>query len=98
MPSPVVVLFGGPSDERRVSTATTQHVLAVLAEAEPWFVGTDLRVFKPSRQEVLRHAQPFTTEFEPQGAPAAATLEEALSGAVAGDTLFFLGMHGSWGE
>lgn len=100
MPGPVIVLFGGPSDERRVSVATAQHVLAVLDAAEPWFVGRDLRVYKPSRAEVQAHTEVFTREFQPAAAPFAAALDEALRDerAVPRDAVFFLGMHGSWGE
>src|SRR5438105_4837074 len=100
MPGPVIVLFGGPSDERRVSVATAQHVLAVLDAAEPWFVARDLRVYKPSRAEVQAHAEVFTREFEPAGASFAAGLEDALrdKAAFPRDAVFFLGMHGSWGE
>ncbi len=97
MESPVIVLFGGPSDERKVSVATTQHVLSVLAEAQAWFVSPDLRVFRPSRSEVLAHEQPFVREFAPQGVSADARLEVALPEAPA-DAIFFLGMHGSFGE
>src|SRR4051812_24258191 len=99
MDRPVIVLFGGPSDERRVSVATAQHVLAVLDAAEPWFVGRDLRVYKPSRADVQRHTEVFTKEFDP-GVPAMASgLDEALqAGGIARDAVFFLAMHGSWGE
>ena len=99
MASPVIVLFGGPSDERRVSVATAQHVLALLPRAEAWFIAPDLRVFKPTREEVQRHERPFITEFVPAQGAAAASLEIALDSAQgAREAIFFLGMHGSWGE
>jgi len=97
MASPIVVLFGGPSGERRVSVATAQNVLTVLPQAVPWFAAADGRIYKPPREEVLQHQQPFTAEFAPQGAPVAASLEAALAG-LATDTVFFLALHGDWGE
>jgi D-alanine-D-alanine ligase len=97
--SPIVVLFGGPSDERRVSVATAQHVLTVLDQAEPWFVGLDGRVYRPSREELQAHRNPFTTELQPRAAPAHASIEAALDDrSLPRDTVFFLGVHGSWGE
>ena len=97
MASPIVVLFGGSSGERRVSVATAQNVLTILPHAVPWFASRELKVFKPAREVVLRHQQPFTAEFTPDGPPAAASLDEALAGVEAG-TVFFLALHGDWGE
>jgi D-alanine-D-alanine ligase len=99
-----IVLFGGPSDERRVSVATAQHVLSVLPSGRPWFVSRDLEIYMPSTAEVLAHAEPFTNELVPSGAPAFPSLAEALAGGAARSghplrgAVFFLGVHGSWGE
>ena len=98
MPSEVIVLFGGPSDERRVSVATAQHVLSVLPEAQAWFLSRELRLFRPGRAEVEKHEKPFITEFEPRGQPAAGSLQAALDAVEPRSANFFLGMHGSFGE
>ena len=96
MASPIV-LFGGSSGERRVSVATAQNVLTVLPQAVPWFASADLKIYRPPREEVLQHQQPFTTEFAPKGPPAAASLDEAVGAAEPG-AVFFLALHGDWGE
>jgi len=98
MPLPrTIVLFGGPSDERLVSVATAQNLLSVLVDAEPWFVTPALRVHRLSREEVLAHARAFEVELAPQAPPSFASLPEALGWDVRG-AVFFLGVHGSWGE
>jgi D-alanine-D-alanine ligase len=97
MHTPLIVLFGGPSEERLVSVATTQNLISHLPEARPWFVDRDLRIYDLPKEELLAHQRPFSDELRPAAPPSAATLEAAIAD-VTPETVFFLGMHGSWGE
>src|SRR6267378_228865 len=53
--SDVTILFGGTSNERRVSVASAQNVSAVLDEAEAWFLAPLVAAFEsqPSRVYLL---------------------------------------------
>src|SRR5437016_3492426 len=53
--SGVIILFGGTSNERRVSVASAQHIAAVLDEAEAWFLAPTGAVH-PVTRDVLAHS------------------------------------------
>ena len=74
----VVVLFGGPSPERKVSVASAQHVASVLEEAEAWFWDVDGKIHRVAREALFAHQKPFEVEFPVTGKPAFASLAAAL--------------------
>jgi D-alanine-D-alanine ligase len=92
----VVILFGGASNERRVSVASGQHVAAVLDGAAAWFLAPSGAVFAVPREELQRFQRPFENDFRPDGPAAFATLLEAVEGAPS--RIYFLALHGGEGE
>src|SRR3954463_10648927 len=94
----VIVLFGGPSPERKVSVASAQHVASVLEEAEAWFWAMDGAVHRVDRAAVLAHDKPFETEFVPRSKGSFPSLEAALDDAGSRKAVFFLALHGTGGE
>jgi D-alanine-D-alanine ligase len=96
--SRIVVLFGGSSGERRVSVASAQHVVEVLAGADAWFVAPNGAVYTRVNAALREHARPFEADFQPSGDAAFPSLEGALDAAIARDKAFLLGFHGGAGE
>jgi D-alanine-D-alanine ligase len=96
--SDVIVLFGGSSTERRVSVASAQHVLSVLADASGWFEAPDGRVFAVSPAALQAHQRAFEVDFLPGGTAAFPSVAAALDDGAAHGKTFFLGYHGSFGE
>src|SRR4051812_17860845 len=94
----VVVLFGGPSPERKVSVASAQHVASVLEEAEAWFWAIDGSIHRVDREALLAHQKPFEVEFAPPGKRAFSSLASALDDPGSRRTVFFLALHGTGGE
>ena len=94
--SDVIILFGGSSSESRVSTASAQHVAAVLGEAEAWYLAPSGAVFRVDRDALNRFERPFERDFAPAGEAAFATLIEAAESAPR--SVFFLALHGGEGE
>lgn len=94
----VVILFGGASDERRVSVASAQNVASVLGEAQVWFQAPEGSVTPCPRDVLAAHQNAYTTDFRVPGAARWPTLEAALDSAEAKGKTFFLGFHGGAGE
>src|SRR5256885_2560833 len=94
----VIVLFGGPSPERKVSVASAQHVASVLEEAEAWFWAVDGGVHRVDRAALLAHEKPFEAEFVTRSKAAFPSLEAALDDAGSRKAVFFLALHGTGGE
>lgn len=93
-----VILFGGPSGERRVSVASAQNVANVLTEAAVWFISTSGTVHPVMQSELQAFDKPFERDFVPAAKAAHNTVAVALDHAHH-DTTFFLGcMHGTFGE
>ncbi len=65
----LVVLFGGPSSERKVSVASAQNVASALGQAEAWFWAPGGEVHAVDRPALLGHQRSFEVEFEPANAP-----------------------------
>src|SRR6267142_1736384 len=63
--SDVSILFGGTSNERRVSVASAQNVSAVLDEAEAWFLAPSGAVHRVTREELAGFQRPFERDFLP---------------------------------
>lgn len=96
MASSTIVLFGGPSEERRVSVASAQHVAASLADSRLWFWSPSGHVYQVGHAELRDHAEPFIRSFEPTAAPAFPSIARALD--AADGAKFLLALHGIGGE
>jgi D-alanine-D-alanine ligase len=94
----LVILFGGPSNERKVSTATAQHVASVLEEAEAWFWAPAGTVHPIPRQTLLAHERPFEVEFPVRAEAAYPSIAEAAEDPRCGELTFILALHGGAGE
>ena len=105
MRAPVVVLSGGTSRERRVSVASAQHLVEVLAEREDatrwWFWTPEGAVVEHAASELAAHARPFESDFAPAGdGHGWASIDAALDSlaASAPDAVILLALHGGDGE
>ncbi len=96
--SDVIILFGGSSDERRVSVASAQNVATLLPEAALWFQAPDGSVTPCPRNLLAAHQNVYTTDFQLPGSPRWPTLDAALDSADAKGKTFLLGFHGGAGE
>jgi D-alanine-D-alanine ligase len=94
----VVILFGGSSDERRVSVASGQNLATLLPEAELWFQAPEGGVWACPRELLAAHQNAYTTDFRLPGAPRWPSLEAALDAPEAKGRTFYLGFHGGAGE
>lgn len=94
----LVILFGGPSNERKVSTATAQHVASVLEEAEAWFWAPAGSVHVAPRRALLAHERPFEVDFPAPDEALRPSLPEALDDPEARELTFVLALHGGAGE
>jgi D-alanine-D-alanine ligase len=92
----VNILFGGSSNERRVSVASGQHVSAVLDEAAAWFLAPTGAVHVVGRDELARFERPFEQDFLPSAPAAFPTLAAALE--TQPSRVWFLALHGGEGE
>jgi D-alanine-D-alanine ligase len=98
-PTEIVVLFGGASGERRVSVASAQHVVQVLApEVTAWFVAPDNSVFVCAHDALLGHERVFERDLVVAGPPAFASLDAALDALARRGAVAVLGFHGGVGE
>jgi D-alanine-D-alanine ligase len=98
MNHPVILLFGGTSDERRVSVASAQNIAANLPEAHPWFLAPNGEIHLCSREELGGHQRPFERDFVPASPAEFHGLSPALDRAVLEQPVFFLALHGGEGE
>ena len=94
----LVVLFGGPSSERKVSVASAQNVASLLEQAEAWFWAPGGQIHAVDRGALLAHQRPFEVEFDPASAPSWDSLQDALDDPRTGALTFFLAVHGTGGE
>ena len=94
--SDVSILFGGSSNERRVSVASAQNVSGVLDEAEAWFLAPSGAVHRVPRQELAGFPRPFERDFAPA---AAAEFPSVVAGFESQPSrVYLLGLHGGEGE
>lgn len=91
-----VLLFGGNSDERLVSTASAQNIASRLEFSELWFLTTSGGVCKVSSQELFQHQKAFENEFQPKAPPVFKSLEVAIADLK--DKTVYMGLHGTEGE
>ncbi|HZH03276.1 MAG TPA: ATP-grasp domain-containing protein [Myxococcaceae bacterium] len=94
----VVILFGGVSDERRVSVASAQNLSLHLPNAELWFQTVDGAVSPCTPERLAAHADPFTRELSLSEAPLWPALPVALDDPRAAGRVFVLAFHGGDGE
>src|SRR5437870_12528419 len=72
--SGVIILFGGTSNERRVSVASAQHIAAVLDEAAAWFLAPGGAVHPVTDDELAGFERAFERDFKPAAATAFRTV------------------------
>jgi D-alanine-D-alanine ligase len=94
----IIVLFGGPSDERHVSVASAQNVVRTLPGVLAWFWAPDGRVYDVAAADLLAHQRSFEIDFVPARPAIFPTLDQALDTLPVEDPAFFLALHGTMGE
>jgi len=94
----VIVLFGGPSDERHVSVASAQNVVRTLGNPLAWFWAHDGPVHDVAPDDLLAHQRPFEIDFHPRRPAIWPNIEQALDTIPVEDPVFFLAVHGTTGE
>jgi D-alanine-D-alanine ligase len=94
--SGAIILFGGTSNERRVSVASAQHVAAVLDEAEAWFLAPSGAVHPVTSNELARFERAFERDFTPASA---ASFPSVVAGFESQPSrVYLLALHGGEGE
>lgn len=95
----LIVLFGGPSDERHVSVASAQSVVRTLGTSVlTWFWAPEGAVHDVSPADLLSHQRPFELDFVPPRPAIFPDIEQALDTMPVEDPLFVLALHGTGGE
>ncbi len=94
----VIVLFGGPSDERHVSVASAQAIVRALPDVLAWFWAPNDAVHDVALSDLLAHQRPFEADFAPSRPASWPTLEQALDTLPVDDPVFLLALHGTGGE
>lgn len=94
----VIVLFGGPSDERHVSVASAQNVVRTLGKPLAWFWAPDGPVHDVAVDELLAHQRPFEIDYVPSRPAIFPDLDQALDTLPVDDPVFLLALHGGAGE
>ena len=94
----IIVLFGGPSDERHVSVASAQNIVRTLTNPLAWFWAPDGPVHDVSTSELLAHQRPFEVDYVPSRPAIFPDIEQALDTLPVDDPLFLLALHGGAGE
>jgi D-alanine-D-alanine ligase len=98
MAEQVVILFGGHSDERRVSVASAQHICSLVDGVDAWFESPSGEVFRTDIEALKAHKDPFTRDFPVTGSATWPTLADALDDPRSAVLTFFLAYHGTGGE
>lgn len=94
----IIVLFGGPSDERQVSVASAQNVVRNIPRALAWFWTPEGAVHDVAAADLLAHQRPFEIDFEPARPAIFPSLEQALDTLPVENPVFLLALHGTGGE
>jgi len=94
----VIVLFGGPSDERHVSVASAQNIVRALGSPLCWFWAPNGPVHDVAVNDLLGHQRPFEIDFQPARPALWPDLEQALDTLPIDDPVFLLALHGAAGE
>lgn len=91
-----VILFGGSSEERKVSVASAQNLAQKLPETELLFLSAQGEVYKVSQEELAAFQDVFVKEFVPKSAPLSPNLKSHLD-LMKGKTVI-IALHGTEGE
>jgi D-alanine-D-alanine ligase len=94
----IIVLFGGPSDERHVSVASAQAMVRVLDRPLAWFWAPGGAIHDVAVDDLLAHQRPFEVDFEPARPAIFQDLEMALDALPVENPVFLLALHGTGGE
>jgi D-alanine-D-alanine ligase len=94
----VIVLFGGPSDERHVSVASAQNIVRTLPRSFAWFWSPTGAIHDVAPSDLLAHERPFEIDFVPSRPAIFPDLEQALDTLPVEDPVFLLALHGTAGE
>jgi D-alanine-D-alanine ligase len=94
--SGVIILFGGTSNERRVSVASAQHIAAVLDEAEAWFLAPSGAVHPVTRDELAGFERAFERDLKPAAAASFPSVVAAFESQPS--QVYVLALHGGEGE
>ena len=94
----IIVLFGGPSDERHVSVASAQNIVRTLGNPLAWFWAPDGPVHDVAPADLLAHQRPFEIDYVPSRPAIFPDIEMALDTLPVDDPVFVLALHGGPGE
>ena len=94
----IIVLFGGPSDERHVSVASGQNIVRTLGSPLAWFWAPNGAVHDVAVSDLLAHQRPFEVDFVPARPAIFPNIEQALDTLPVDDPVFLLALHGTGGE
>lgn len=94
----VIVLFGGPSDERHVSVASAQNIVRALDRPFAWFWAPNGAIHDVALEDLLAHQRPFEIDFAPSRPAIFPNLEQALDTLPVEHPVVLLGLHGTAGE
>jgi D-alanine-D-alanine ligase len=97
-PPTIIVLFGGPSDERQVSVASAQAIIRALDAPLMWFWAPEGAIHDVRRDDVLAHERPFEVDFQPFRPAIFPDVEMALDAMPVENPVFLLALHGTGGE
>ena len=92
----VVLLYGGTSDEKLVSTASAQNIVKYLKNPLTWFIAANGGIHETTVEELTKHQNPFKNELKPQSPAFAKNLADAIPKLK--DKIVFIGLHGTEGE
>jgi len=98
MKDPIIILFGGDSNECRVSVASAQNILQNLPNAEAWFLSRKGEVFRCPPKMVIEHKKTYENDFIPDTIATWKSLEKALEHASQLSAIIVLALHGGDGE
>jgi len=94
----IIVLFGGPSDERHVSVASAQNIVRTLENPLAWFWAPEGAVHDVAPADLLAHQRPFELDYIPSRPAIFPDIEQALDTLPVDDPVFLLALHGGPGE
>ncbi|MEK6773572.1 MAG: ATP-grasp domain-containing protein [Bdellovibrionota bacterium] len=92
----VVLLFGGTSEEKLVSTASAQNIVKYLKNPSTWFISSKGEVHETTLDELVNHQNPFKNLLQPRSPSFAKQLSDAIPKLK--DKTIFIGLHGTEGE
>jgi D-alanine-D-alanine ligase len=94
----IIVLFGGPSDERHVSVASAQAIVRALDRPLAWYWAPAGAIHDVALSDLLAHERPFEADFVPARPAIFQDIEMALDALPVENPVFLLALHGTGGE